>query len=64
MKRARTHTHTHTQAARRIETTRLSANNADTNYQESIRNLEEARQLWEREMEILCRVCTHRCLIG
>ncbi len=53
------HTHTHTlptQAARRMETSRQSANNADTTYQESVRNLEESRQLWEREMEILCKV--------
>ncbi len=51
-----THTHTHTQAARRMETSRQAANNADTTYQESVRNLEESRQLWEREMEILCKV--------
>ncbi|XP_064387838.1 proline-serine-threonine phosphatase-interacting protein 1-like [Halichondria panicea] len=44
-----------TQAARRMETSRQSANNADTTYQESVRNLEESRQLWEREMEILCK---------
>lgn len=25
-------------------------------YQEMVKNLEEARQLWEREMELLCKV--------
>ncbi len=39
-----------------METSRQAANNADTTYQESVRNLEESRQLWEREMEILCKV--------
>lgn len=45
-----------TQAARKMDTTRLAANTADTQYQESIRSLEDARQLWEREMEVLCKV--------
>ena len=36
--------------------TKQAANNADLTYQESVRMLEEARVLWEREMELLCRV--------
>ena len=45
-----------TQAARKMEVTKQSASTADTIYQESVRNLEDARQLWEREMEVLCKV--------
>ena len=45
-----------TQAARKMESSRSSANHADQQYQESVRNLEDARQLWEREMEVLCKV--------
>lgn len=45
-----------TQAAKKMETTKHAAGTADTVYQESVRNLEEARHLWEREMEILCKV--------
>ena len=45
-----------TQAARKMEVTKQSASTADTIYQESVRNLEEARHLWEREMEVLCKV--------
>lgn len=44
-----------TQAARKMEVTKQSASNADLTYQESVRNLEEARHLWEREMEVLCK---------
>ena len=29
-------------------------------YQEMVKNLEEARQLWEREMELLCKVGSKR----
>lgn len=39
-----------------MEGSRSAANNADVTYQESVKNLEEARQLWEREMELLCKV--------
>lgn len=45
-----------TQAARKMEVTKQAASNADLTYQESVRNLEEARHLWEREMEVLCKV--------
>ena len=45
-----------TQAAKKMEVTKQSASTADTVYQESVRNLEEARHLWEREMEVLCKV--------
>lgn len=44
------------QSQKKMESTRNQANNADTTYQESVKNLEDARLLWEREMEILCRV--------
>ena len=50
-----------TQAARKMEVTKQSASNADLTYQESVRNLEEARHLWEREMEVLCKVNTFAC---
>lgn len=43
------------QAQRKMDTSRTAANNADTAYQEAVRNLEDSRQLWEREMEILCK---------
>lgn len=39
-----------------MEGTRSATNNADMAYQEMVKNLEEARQLWEREMELLCKV--------
>ena len=39
-----------------MEGSRSAANNADTAYQEMVKNLEEARQLWDREMELLCKV--------
>ena len=39
-----------------MEKARAAAGDADLMYQQSIKNLEEARQLWEREMEILCKV--------
>jgi hypothetical protein len=42
-----------------MEVTKQSASNADLTYQESVRNLEEARHLWEREMEVLCKVRTN-----
>lgn len=44
-----------TQSAKKMEVTKQAANNADLTYQESIRVLEEARVLWEREMELLCK---------
>lgn len=43
------------QCAKKMEVTKQVANNADVTYQESVRVLEEARVLWEREMELLCR---------
>lgn len=39
-----------------MEGSRSATNNADMAYQEMVKNLEEARQLWEREMELLCKV--------
>ena len=39
-----------------MEGSRSAANNADTAYQEMVKNPEEARQLWDREMELLCKV--------
>lgn len=50
-----------TQAARKMEATKQAASTADTIYQESVRNLEEARHLWEREMEVLCKV--YKCVV-
>ena len=44
------------QAQKSMETKRSAANTADQTYKESVKNLEEGRQLWEREMEILCTV--------
>ena len=43
-----------------MEGSRSAANNADTAYQEMVKNLEEARQLWDREMELLCKVGRRR----
>ena len=43
-----------------MEGSRSAANNADTAYQEMVKNLEEARQLWDREMELLCKVRRRR----
>ena len=49
------------QAQRRMETSRVAANNADQSYQEAVKNLEESRHLWERELELLCKVSrSHR----
>ena len=48
------------QAQKRMEGSRSAANNADTAYQEMVKNLEEARQLWDREMELLCKVGRRR----
>ena len=44
------------QAQRKMEVSKTASENADVTYRESVRNLEEGRNLWEREMEILCRV--------
>ena len=41
---------------KRLEGAKLAASSADTNYQETVKALEESRQLWEREMEVLCQV--------
>lgn len=43
-----------------MEGSRSATNNADMAYQEMVKNLEEARQLWEREMELLCKVGSKR----
>eukprot|EP00731_Ephydatia_muelleri_P016968 Em0010g66a len=40
---------------KRLEGAKLAASSADTNYQETVKALEESRQLWEREMEVLCQ---------
>lgn len=42
------------QAHKRLEAARAASNNADLQYQEVVKTLEEARLLWEREMEMLC----------
>ena len=47
-----------------MEGSRSAANNADTAYQEMVKNLEEARQLWDREMELLCKVGRRREATG
>ena len=44
------------QAQKHAEKARAAAKTADQLYQESVKHLEEARALWEREMELLCRV--------
>ena len=44
------------QSQKNSEKARASAKNADQLYQESVKSLEESRALWEREMELLCRV--------
>lgn len=45
-----------TQAHKKMEVAKASSNHSDIQYQESVKNLEEARVLWEREMEYLCQV--------
>ena len=37
-----------------MEVARSTANNTDIQYQEGVKTLEEARVLWEREMDFLC----------
>ena len=41
---------------KRLEGAKLAASTADTSYQDTVKALEESRQLWEREMEVLCQV--------
>lgn len=43
-----------TQAHKKMEVARSTANNTDVQYQEGVKTLEEARVLWEREMDFLC----------
>ena len=43
-----------------MEGSRSASNNADMAYHEMVKNLEEARQLWDREMELLCKVGRRR----
>ena len=45
------------QSQKQSEKARAAAKNADQLYLESVKNLEESRALWDREMELLCRVC-------
>ena len=45
-----------TQAHRKMEGAKAAANNSDLQYQECVKTLEEARVLWDREMEFLCQV--------
>ena len=44
------------QGQKNAEKARTQSKNADQTYLETVKNLEEARALWEREMELLCRV--------
>ena len=37
-----------------MEGAKAAAHNADIQYQDAVKILEEARVLWEREMDILC----------
>ena len=37
-----------------MEGAKAASNNADVQYQEAVKTLEEARLLWDREMDILC----------
>ena len=39
-----------------MEHTKATSQTADVTYQDAVKNLEEARILWEREMELLCNV--------
>ena len=47
------------QGQKNAEKARTQSKNADQTYLETVKNLEEARALWEREMELLCRVREH-----
>jgi len=42
-----------------MEHSKSTAQTADQTYQDAVKNLEEARVLWEREMELLCNVSDH-----
>ncbi|XP_003388698.1 PREDICTED: proline-serine-threonine phosphatase-interacting protein 1-like [Amphimedon queenslandica] len=44
----------HMQAHKKAEVAKTASNNADVQYQEAVKTLEEARMLWEREMELMC----------
>ena len=44
------------QAEKKVVTCRSTMENADSLYVDAVRALEEARQNWEREMELLCQV--------
>ena len=44
------------QAEKKTITSRSTMENADSLYMDAVRTLEEARQAWEREMELLCQV--------
>lgn len=39
-----------------MEHAKAASQTADVTYQDAVKNLEEARVLWEREMELLCNV--------
>ena len=39
-----------------MEHSKSTSQTADQTYQDAVKNLEEARVLWEREMELLCNV--------
>ena len=41
-------------AHKKAEVAKTACNNADVQYQEAVKTLEEARMLWEREMELMC----------
>ena len=44
------------QAQKKMEHSKSTSQTADQTYQDAVKNLEEARVLWEREMELLCNV--------
>ena len=39
-----------------MEHAKATSQTADVTYLDAVKNLEEARNLWEREMELLCNV--------
>jgi proline-serine-threonine phosphatase interacting protein 1 len=41
-------------AHKKTETCKVNSNSADVQYQEAVKTLEDARVLWEREMDYLC----------
>lgn len=43
------------QSHKKVEAAKTASNNADIQYQEAVKTLEEGRVLWEREMEYLCQ---------